>query len=126
MNRQIEDRWHIGLELPVVFIDSWSQKKGHEDNPSEQEHFISETKKLWDFAMSHDEFKFKGIDEILQENEAMRNEIDWLNEIITKNITELQGNMTELAGSNVLNPSWLISGIRSSSAFLVFIVLFFV
>jgi len=55
MNRQIEDRWHIGLELPVVFIDSWSQKKGHEDNPSEQEHFISETQKLWDFAMSHDE-----------------------------------------------------------------------
>merc|ERR1712029_791513 len=89
MNKQLENRFHIGFELPVVFIDSWSQKKGHEDNPSEQEHFAIETSKLWDFAISHDDFEFKSIDEVLEENEMMRNEIDYLNDIISDNITEI-------------------------------------
>ena len=99
MNRQLEERFHIGFELPIVFIDSWSQKEINKDEPIEQDHFKNETKKLWDFAMNHEAFKFKSIDQVLEENEAMRNEIDWLNEMITKNITELQGNMTALLGS---------------------------
>ena len=91
MNRQLEEKFHIGMELPVVFIDSWSQKESNKDEPSEQEHFFEETKKLWDFAMSHDRFDFKSIDEVLEENEALRIENEWLKNEVTKNITELQG-----------------------------------
>ena len=108
MNRQLEERFHIGFELPIVFIDSWSQKEINKDEPSEQEHFKNETKKLWDFAMSHEAFNFKSIDQVLEENEAMRNEIDWLNEIITQNITELQGNMTALLGNTIFYKSLTI------------------
>ena len=92
MNRQIENRFHIEFDLPVVFIDSWSQRKDHIDNPSEQEHFANETSKLWDFAITHDDFEFKGIDEILEENQQMRKEIDYLNDIISDNITDILGN----------------------------------
>ena len=91
MNRQIEEKFHIGMELPVVFIDSWSQKESNKDEPSEQEHFFEETEKLWNFAMSHDRFDFKSIDEVLEENEALRIENEWLKDEVTKNITELQG-----------------------------------
>ena len=57
----------------------------------QQSYFQNETQKLWNFALSSPEFKFKTIDEVLEENFQMREEIDWLNDIITKNITELQG-----------------------------------
>ena len=91
MNMQLEDKFHIGMEIPVVFIDSWSQKETNKDEPSEQEHFIEETKKLWDFAINHKAFEFKSIDEVLEENEALRIENEWLKDEVTKNITELQG-----------------------------------
>lgn len=41
--------------------------------------------------MSHDRFDFKSIDEVLEENEALRIENKWLKDEVTKNITELQG-----------------------------------
>merc|ERR1712179_343770 len=100
INRQLQDRFNIGIEVPLVFIDSWATK--YPDHQSQQEHFISETNKLWDFAMNHTGFAFKGIDEVLQENEEMRRELDWLNDEVTKNITELQqwlqGNMSDIQG----------------------------
>ena len=96
MNRQLEEKFHIGMELPVVFIDSWATKEINKDEPSEQEHFTSETKKLWDFATSHQGFEFKSIDEVLEENEALRTENEWLKNEVTKNITELQGNFSRL------------------------------
>ena len=35
--------------------------------------------------------RFNTISEDLEDNVAMRNENDWINDIITKNITDLQG-----------------------------------
>jgi len=74
MNKQIEARWHIGFELPIVFIDSWSQKKPHNEDPTEQKYFINETQKLWDFAISKGDFKFRNIDEVIDENEELHKE----------------------------------------------------
>merc|ERR1719167_379405 len=78
MNRQIEERWHIGFELPIVFIDSWSQKKPHDEDPTEQKYFTNETQKLWDFAISKGDFKFRNIDEVIDENEELHKENDEL------------------------------------------------
>jgi len=80
MNRQLEEKFHIGMELPMVFIDSWSQKDKDEDDPIEEEHFINETQKLWDFTMSHGAFEFKTIDEGKEENEELREENQDLND----------------------------------------------
>ena len=91
INKQLDERFHIGYMLPICFIDSWSQTKENVNDTTQQTHFLEETQKLWDFAKNNSEFKFKSIDEVLEENAAMRDEIDWLNEIITKNITDLQG-----------------------------------
>ena len=91
MNRQLEDKFHVGFTLPVVFIDSWSQRKDHQGHETEQEHFANETSKLWDFAINSDDFEFKGIDDVLKENEEMRNEIAYLNDVISDNITDILG-----------------------------------
>jgi len=80
MNRLLEEEFHIGMSLPMVFIDCWSQRDNHKDDPIEQEHFMNETQKLWDFAMSHDAFEFKTIDEVLEENEELREENQDLND----------------------------------------------
>ena len=83
-NKQIQDIIHIGFPLPICFIDGWSQTQQHIDDPTEQVHYQEETKKLWDFGQNHADFSFKTIDQLKEENEC-------LNDIITKNITELQG-----------------------------------
>merc|ERR1712126_269521 len=45
--------------------------------------------KLLDFSNESPEFIFKTVDEVLEENYEMRKEIEWLNEVITNNISEL-------------------------------------
>jgi len=91
MNQQIEDKFHVGFDLPVVFIDSWAQKgPSNQNDPIQQEHFNEETDKLWKFALNSTPFQFKGIDEILEENDDLRNEVLWLNEEVRINITKLQ------------------------------------
>ena len=84
INKQIEEIVHIGVSLPICFIDGWSQTQQHIDDPTEQLHYQEETKKLWDFGQNHADFSFKTIDQLKDENEC-------LNDVITNNITELQG-----------------------------------
>ena len=89
INGQLHEKFGVGFDLPIVFIDSYSQTKGHIDDLTEQMYYDVETSKLWEFATQHDDFRFKTIDEILIENEEMRREIVRLNDVITNNITEL-------------------------------------
>jgi len=90
INKQLEEKFHIGMNLSIVFVDSFAMLPPDNTNdPVQQEHFKIETDKLWEFAMNSPEFQFKTIDEILEENYAMRDEIAWLNEVITKNISDL-------------------------------------
>lgn len=97
MNRQLEEKFHIGMELPMVFIDSWSQKDKDEDDPIEEEHFINETQKLWEFARSHNAFEFKSIDEVLDENEELRRENDDLIATIDDMNNDIDGYFTKSA-----------------------------
>jgi len=96
INEQLEEKFHIGMKLPIVFIDSYAMLPPTNINdPVQQEHFKIETDKLWEFASNTPEFQFKTIDEILEENYEMRDEIEWLNEVITKNISDLQGRIDD-------------------------------
>jgi len=88
-NLQLRFHLHLQMTLPCVFIDSFAQKIENLDDPTQQMHFKEETDKLWEFAQSTTEFKFKTIDEVLEENYEMREEIDWLNDIIMYNISQL-------------------------------------
>ena len=102
INDQLEKRFHIGFKLPIVFIDSWAEADDSKEDETQQLYFQNETQKLWKFAQNTDEFKFKTVDEVLEENQQMKEEIDWLNDIITKNITELQGELLLLEVSYFL------------------------
>jgi len=89
INRELEEKFHIGMKLPIVFIDSYSQLPDFLDDDTQQSHWKEETTKLFDFSNESPEFIFKTVDEVLEENYEMRKEIEWLNEVITNNISEL-------------------------------------
>jgi len=95
INQQLEKNFNIGMNLSICFIDSFARKDGNKDDETQQMHFEKETNVLWEFAAISPEFKFKTIDEVLEENSKMRDEIEWLNEVITKNITELKDMITQ-------------------------------
>lgn len=45
--------------------------------------FEREASTLWDFAMSNtSEFKFRTVREVLEENQDMKTQIEWLNNVI--------------------------------------------
>jgi len=93
INRELEEKFHIGMKLPIVFIDSYSQLPEYLDDDSQQSHWKEETAKLLEFSNTSPEFIFKTVDEVLEENYKMREEIEWLNEVITKNISELNARL---------------------------------
>jgi len=93
INRELEEKFHIGMKLPIVFIDSYSQLPEYLDDDIQQSHWKEETAKLLDFSNTSPEFVFKTVDEVLEENYEMREEIEWLNEVITNNISELNARL---------------------------------
>jgi len=88
-NELLHTKFHIETTLTGVFIDSWSQQPWNLGDPMQQEAFDRETEKLWNFFESHEEFPFRTIEDVLEENEAQKAEIRWLNDIIVNNISEL-------------------------------------
>ena len=93
----MNEKFDVGFNLPICFIDSWSQTVRHKDNPTEQLHYIEETAKLWNFSIAQNEFVFKTIDDILVENNEMRKMIgnltmekQRLNDIIAENIKTIK------------------------------------
>ena len=76
------------------FTDSWSQTPGppgfNTEDPLQQEHWKSETGILWEMTTSReDSFSFMTIDDILEENTRLKVENQWLNDVISSNITHL-------------------------------------
>jgi len=79
INRELEKHLHVGMNLSIVFIDSYARKDKNLDDEIQQQHFLEETNKLWNFSLSSPEFPFKTVDEVLQENAEMKEEIERLN-----------------------------------------------
>ena len=55
-NKELEEKFHINVTVPGVFIDSWSQQPWNIEDGNQQEAFFRETGKLWDFSQEKDLF----------------------------------------------------------------------
>ena len=89
-NAILEEKFHINPTVQGVFIDAMSQASWNKNDAAQQEAFQRETGKLWTFSKTSQLFTFKTVEDFMEENAKLKNEVDWLNDIITKNITELQ------------------------------------
>ena len=97
-NEQLRDKFEMeGHNLQVVFIDSSSQQPRNLQDPQQQEAFQRETGKLWTFSRDHDAFPFRTIQDVLNENQAMKKEIKWLNDVVVHNISELTNQISALS-----------------------------
>ena len=101
MNRQLQEKFDVKKNFTCVFTDSWSQTPGppgfNTDDPLQQDHWKNETGILWDITTSReDTFSFMTIDDILEENTRLKEEINWLNDVICNNITQI----TEMIQNN--------------------------
>lgn len=88
-NELLTEKFHIDAELEGVFIDSWSQQPWNIDDEQQQAVFQTETTKLWNFAERNDLFTFRTVGDVLEENQELKAEVKWLNDIITNNISKL-------------------------------------
>ena len=64
-NRQLKEKLNIPVTLDGVFIDAFATFYPEDEN--QQVAFQRETAKLWDFISSKGNFKFKSIQDILDE-----------------------------------------------------------
>ena len=98
INQELKKRLHIKTTLHGVFIDSQSQAPAFKNDKTQQDVFQHETSKLWKFAENSDVLFFKTVEDVLEENSKFKKEIEWLNDVITKNISELQNHVRQLDG----------------------------
>ena len=74
-NNLLKEKFHIDVELQGTFIDAFSQQPWNLPDENQQIAFRRETEKLWDFAQSHGLFEFKSIQDVLDENQELKDEI---------------------------------------------------
>jgi len=94
-NNLLREKCHVNVTLEGVFIDAFSQKGYNLEDKDQQEAFQRETGKLWDYSLNKDLFEFKTIEDILSENEDLKAEVRWLNDVITNNISDLSERVQE-------------------------------
>ena len=102
MNRQLLEKFNVDRNFTCVFTDSWSQTPGppgfNTEDALQQEHWNSETGILWEITISkEDSFSFMTIDDILEENTRLKLENQWLNDVISSNITHLTEMLADMA-----------------------------
>merc|ERR1711915_699062 len=95
-NSLLQDKFHIDLEIEGVFIDSWAQQPWNKDDKMQQIAFDRETEKLWKFAEQNDVFVFRTVGDVLEENQELKAEIKWLNDVITQNISDIIENLADV------------------------------
>ena len=88
-NLLLREKFHIEVELEGVFIDSWSQQPWNLGDQNQQVAFQRETTKLWEFAQQNELFTFRTVGDVLEENQQLKDEIKWLNDVITNNISKI-------------------------------------
>ena len=88
-NNLLQEKFHIELELEGVFIDSWSQQPWNIQDQDQQIAFERETNKLWSFAQGNELFTFRTVGDVLEENQELKEQNKWLQDVITNNISKL-------------------------------------
>merc|ERR1711892_847284 len=99
MNAMLKEKFHIVDELMGVFIDAFA--KYEPDDQDQQDAFERETSKLWNFTESKKTFAFRTINDVLNENQALKAEVTWLSDVITTNITDLNNLIADLSNKQV-------------------------
>ena len=95
-NNLLNEKFHLKANLSGVFIDSWSQQYWNLPDEDQQKAFKRETEKLWQFASSKEEFIFRTIEDVLEENQKLKEQNQWLNDVITNNISQLNDLISEI------------------------------
>ena len=95
-NNLLNEKFHLKANISGVFIDSWSQQFWNLPDEDQQKAFKRETEKLWQFASSNEEFIFRTIEDVLEENQKLKEQNQWLNDVITNNISNLNDQISEL------------------------------
>jgi len=95
INEKMEEKMHIGINLTGVFIDAWAKMPFNLEDDKQQEAFANESGKLFSFIKDHDEFPFRTLEDVLKENQDLKGEVAWLNDVITKNISELNKRLND-------------------------------
>ena len=95
-NNLLNEKFHLKANLSGVFIDSWSQQYWNLPDEDQQKSFKRETEKLWQFASRNEEFLFRTIEDVLEENQKLKEQNQWLNDVITNNISNLNNQISEL------------------------------
>jgi hypothetical protein len=89
MNEILEEKFQIGKNLTFAFIDSYAKKPSNLDDILQQAAFERETTILWKAATSSEEFVFKSIEDILEENKDLKVEVDYYKGVLEDNITDI-------------------------------------
>jgi len=89
MNEILEEKFHIGKNLTFAFIDSYAKKPSNLDDAFQQAAFERETTILWNAATGSEEFVFKSIEDILDENKELKGEVDYYKGVLDDNITDI-------------------------------------
>ena len=74
-NNLLSKKFHLNLTLPGAFIDSFSQQPWNLEDTDQQTAFRRETQKLLSFANSKDVFMFRTVEDVLIENQHLKQEI---------------------------------------------------
>jgi len=98
----IEEKFHIGKNLTFAFIDSWAKHPMNVGDQQQQDAFARETNILWNFALSKEEFVFKSIQDVLDENQKLKAEVEYLNENIDYILEEMISIKENLANQQVV------------------------
>jgi len=64
---------------------------------------------LWKFVEQNELFPFKTIGDVLEENQELKEEVRWLNDVITHNMSEIMKQMDALREKNEQQIDSLIS-----------------
>merc|ERR1711962_1951648 len=95
-NQLLRGKFHIEEQLEGVFIDAWSQQPWNLADETQQDAYRRETEKLWTFLGNHEVFPFRTIEDVLKENQALKEEVSWSHDVITNNITQLTKDIKDL------------------------------
>lgn len=88
---QLEKNFYQTQPFPFAFIHSFSQTKYNIDDLSQQKNWQQETEKLWTFVTSKTtSFELKGVDDILEDNQRLKREVEDLNNTINTEIANLK------------------------------------
>merc|ERR1719342_1199286 len=86
---QFQEKFGINKTFSYAFLDSWSQTWPNDEDPTQQEHWKEETAKLWEYSDKEETFTFMTIDDVLEENAALKEENKRLLDIIEESISNL-------------------------------------